>query len=119
MINRRVINLGLLVALVAAAGFGVFAATSGGRSASTGDARACAAFWDWYNQTGSPAPVLTAYQQATTEPLIDDLSAVADGLKALAKEAGHDQAAGPALTQGAALKAEQDCISAGIANPLS
>jgi hypothetical protein len=114
-----VINIGLLVVLVIAAGVGIFAATSGGRSASTGDARACNAFWNWYNQTGSAAPVLTAYQEATTEPLIGDLSTVADGLKALAKEAGHDQTAGQALTQSAALKAEGDCINAGYANPLS
>ena len=119
MINRRVINIGLVAALVIAAGIGVFAAVSGGRSASTGDARACGAFWSWYNQTGSAAPVLTAYREATTEPLIGDLREVSNGLKALAREAGQDQTAGQALTQSAALKAEQDCISAGIANPLS
>jgi hypothetical protein len=119
VINRRVINISLVAALVIAAAIAVFAATSGGRSASTGDARACSAFWSWYNQTGSAAPVLTAYQEATTEPLIGDLSAVADGLRAVARETGHDQTAGQALTQGAALRAEADCINAGIANPMS
>jgi hypothetical protein len=118
-INRRLINTGLLAALVIAAVIGVFAATSGGKSTSSGDARACDAFWTWYNQTGSAAPMLTAYQEATSEPLAGDLRAVAQGLQAQATAAGQDETASQALTQGAALKAEGDCVSDGYANPLS
>ena len=118
-INRRLINTGLLAALVIAAVIGIFAATSGGKSTSSGDARACSAFWTWYNQTGGAAPMLTAYKEATSEPLADDLREVAQGLQAQAKEAGQDETASQALTQSAALKAEGDCINDGYANPLS
>jgi hypothetical protein len=110
--RRRVISIGILAVLVIAAGVGVFAATSGGRSASTGNTQACSAFWSWHNQTGSATPVLTAYKEATTEPLIDDLREVSEGLKDLAREANQDQTAAQALTQSSALSAEADCIQA-------
>lgn len=124
VVSRRLINAGLLAVLVAGAGVGLIAALSGGHAASTGDARACGAFWAWYNQQsgGAPPPgdpAFTAYQEATTEPLAQDLRGVSDGLKALAREAGQDQAPGQALTDSAALSAERDCASLGVANPLS
>ena len=119
--RRRVISIGILVVLVIAAGVGIFAATSGGPPAGTGNAQACSAFWNWYDQTGSATPVLTAYTEATTEPLIDDLHDVSEGLKDLAREreANQDQTAGEALTQSSAFSAEADCIHAGYTNPLS
>lgn len=124
VVNRRLINIGLLAALVIGAGVGVIAAVSGGHAASTGDARACGAFWAWYNQQSGDAPapgdpVYTAYQEATTDPLAQDLRGVSDGLKALAREAGQDQTPGQSLTDNAALNAERDCTNLGVANPLS
>ena len=126
VVNRRLINISLLAALVIGGGIGVIAAVSGGHAASTGDAKACGAFWTWYDHQqrvdAVPAPgdpVFTAFQEATTEPLAQDLRAVSDGLTALAREAGHDQTPGLALTENASLSAERDCTNAGVANPLS
>jgi hypothetical protein len=116
--NRRVIGIGLLAAAVIAAGVVAFAVISEKRSASPGDTRACGAFWAWDDRKGPATPVLTAYQEATSEPLAEDLREVSRGLQALAREAGHDQTAGQALTENAALAAERDCISAGVGNPL-
>lgn len=123
-VNRRLINFGLLAALVIGAGVGVIAAVSGGHAASTGDARACGAFWAWYDQQSGDAPapsdpVYTAYQEATTTSLGLYLRALSDGLKALAREAGQDQTPGQSLTDNAALAAERDCTNLGVANPLS
>ncbi len=82
---RRVVNIGLLVVAVIAIGAAVVAATTGGRSANSGNAQACNAFWNWYDATGSTTPVLSAYQEATTQPLIADLYNVSVGLKGQGK----------------------------------
>lgn len=116
--RRRVIGFGLLAAAVIAGGVIAFVVVSGGPSASAGDTRACDAFWAWDDKKGpATAPVLTAYREATTEPLAQDLHDVSDGLKALAREAGHDQTPGQALTENASLSAERDCTSLGVINP--
>jgi hypothetical protein len=117
--HRRVVNIGLLVvAAIAVAGAAV-AATSGGRAASSGDAQACNAFWNWYNSTGGTAPVLGAYQEATTQPLIADLYNVSVGLKDQGKGLNGNEAANQAFAQRYAARAETDCTNAGYADPSS
>jgi hypothetical protein len=116
---RRVVNIGLLVVAVIAVGAAVIAATTGGRSANSGNAQACNAFWNWYNSTGSTTPVLSAYQKATTQPLIADLYSVSVGLKGQGKGLNGNKAANAAFAQAAAPKVETDCTNAGYADPTS
>jgi hypothetical protein len=116
---RRVINVGLLVVAALAVGGAAIAATSGGHSANTGNAAACTAFWNWYDATGNTAPAVTAYKQATTQPLIDDLYNVSVGLRDQGKGLNGNKAANAAFAQAAASKVETDCTDAGYADPAS
>jgi hypothetical protein len=116
---RRLINIGLLVIAVIAVGAAVIAATSGGRSASTGNAQACNSFWTWYDATGSSTPVLSAYQDATTQPLIADLYNVSVGLKDQAKGLNGNKSANAAFAQNAAGSVLTDCTNAGYPDPAS
>jgi hypothetical protein len=116
---RRMVNIGLLVIAVIAVSAAAIAATSGGRSASTGNAQACNAFWNWYDSTGSTTPALTAYQDATTQPLIADLYNVSVGLRDQGKGLNGNKAANAAFAQNAASKVETDCTNAGYADPAS
>ncbi len=116
---RRVVNISLLVVAILAVGGAAIAATSGGHSASTGNAQACTAFWNWYDSTGSTTPALTAYKNATTQPLIADLYNVSVGLQDQAKGLGGNKAANAAFAQTAAGKVETDCTNAGYADPAS
>ena len=116
---RRAINIALIVAAVIAVGAAAIAATSGGRSANSGNAAACNAFWNWYDSTGSTTPVLSAYQQATTQPLIADLYNVSVGLKDQGKGLGGNKAANAAFAQNAGSKVVNDCTNAGYADPQS
>jgi hypothetical protein len=117
--RRRMINIGLLVVAVVAVAAAAIAATTGGRSSGTGNARACNAFWNWYNSTGNTTPVLSAYKEATTQPLIADLYNVSVGLKDQGKGLNGNKAANQALAQQYAVKAETDCDNAGYADPAS
>jgi hypothetical protein len=114
---RRLVNIALIVIAILAVGAGVIAATSGGRSAQTGNAQACNAFWNWDDATGPTAPVLTAYQKATTQPLTDDLYNVSVGLKDQGKGLNGNKAANAALAQQYASKVEADCTNAGYPDP--
>lgn len=114
---RRVINIALVVVAVLAIGAAVIAAKSGGRSSSTGNARACDAFWSWYDATGSTTPAVSAYKQATTEPLIADLYNVSVGLTGTAKGLNGNKAANAAFAQSAAGKVTGDCTNAGYPDP--
>jgi hypothetical protein len=119
MTPRRIINLGLLVVALIAVGAAVIAATTGGRSAGTGDAQACNAFWNWSDQTGGTTPVLSAYKQATTQPLIADLYNVSVGLQDKGKGLGGNKAANAAFAQSAASNVQTDCTGAGYPDPES
>ena len=90
-----------------------------GHSANTGNAQACNAFWTWYDSTGSTTPALSAYQKATTQPLIDDLYNVSVGLKDQGKGLNGNKAANAAFAQNAASKVETDCTNAGYNDPES
>jgi hypothetical protein len=114
---RRLVNIGLLVAVLLAVGGAAIAATSGGHSSSTGNAAACTAFWNWYDSTGSSTPALTAYKDATTQPLIADLYNVSVGLRDQGKGLGGNKAANKAFAQTAAGKVMTDCTNAGYADP--
>ena len=114
---RRIVNISLLVVAIIAIGAAVIAATSGGRGSSSGNAQACNAFWNWYNATGRTAPALTAYKEATTQPLIDDLYNVSVGLQDKAKGLNGNKAANAAFAQSAGDKVSTDCTSAGYADP--
>ena len=116
---RRLVNIGLIVVALVAVGGAAIAATSGGHSSNTGNARACTAFWNWYDSTGSTTPALTAYKKATTQPLIADLYNVSVGLQDQAKGLGGNKAANAAFAQTAAGKVETDCTNAGYADPAS
>ncbi len=116
---RRLVNIGLLVIAVIIAAATVIAATTGGRSASTGNAQACNAFWPWYDGTGGSAPLLSAYEQATTQPLIDDLYDVSVGLKDQAKGLNGNKSANAAFARNAADNVLTDCINAGYPDPAS
>lgn len=117
--RRRVINIGLLVVAVIAIAGAAVAATAGGKSANSGNAEACNAFWNWFDATGNTAPVLSAYQKATTQPLIADLYNVSVGLKDQGKGLNGNKAANQAFAQQYAGKAETDCTNAGYADPSS
>lgn len=114
---RRIVNIGLLVVAIIAIGAAAIAATSGGRSSTSGNAQACNAFWNWYNSTGSTAPALSAYKEATTQPLIADLYNVSVGLRDQAKGLNGNKAANAAFAQSAGDKVSTDCTSAGYADP--
>jgi hypothetical protein len=114
---RRVVNIILIVVALLAVGGGVMAATSGGRTAKTGNAAACNAFWNWDDATGPTAPVLSAYKEATTQPLTDDLYDVSVGLKNQGKGLNGNKAANAALAQQFATKVEADCTNAGYPDP--
>src|ERR1700691_2411675 len=116
---RRVINISLLVVAIIVVGAAAIAATTGGRSASTGNAQACTAFWNWYDSTGSTTPAVTAYQKATTQPLIADLYNVSVGLRNQGKGLNGNKAANSAFAQSAASKVQTDCTNAGYADPAS
>jgi hypothetical protein len=114
---RRVVNIALIVVAIIAVGAGVIAARSGGRSSASGNAQACNAFWSWDDSTGATAPVLSAYQKATTQPLKDDLYDVSVGLRDQGKGLNGDKQANTALAQQYASKAEADCTNAGYPDP--
>ena len=114
---RRLVNIALIVVAIIAVGAAVIAATSGGRAAETGNAQACNAFWTWDDSTGSTTPVLSAYRQATTQPLIADLYNVSLGLKDQGKGLNGDKQANAALAQQYASKVEADCTNAGYPDP--
>lgn len=115
---RRVVNIALIVIAILIVGAGVVAATSGGRSTQSGNAQACDAFWSWDDDaTGGPGPVLNAYQQATTQPLIADLYNVSVGLRDQGKGLNGDKQANKALAQQFAVKVETDCTKAGFPDP--
>ena len=118
---RRVVNIALIVVAVIAVGAAVIAATSGGRSAQSGNAQACNAFWTWDDSTAATAtataPVLSAYQKATTQPLIADLYNVSLGLRDQGKGLNGDKQANAAFAQQYAGKAEDDCTNAGYPDP--
>jgi threonine/homoserine efflux transporter RhtA len=116
---RRVINIALVVVAVLAIGAAVIAARSGGRTSNTGNARACGAFWNWYDGTGGAAPAVSAYRQATTQPLIADLYNVSVGLTDKAKGLNGNKAANAAFAQSAAGKVMDDCATAGYPDPAS
>ncbi|MGH2927018.1 MAG: hypothetical protein ACRDL8_02310 [Solirubrobacteraceae bacterium] len=117
MSPRRVVNIGLLVLGAMAVGGAALAATSGGHSASTGNAQACDAFWNWYDSTGSTPPAATAYHKATTQPLIADLYNVSVGLRDQAKGLNGDKAANAAFAQKAANLVIDDCTKVGYPDP--
>ncbi len=117
---RRLVNIALIVAGIIAVGAVAIAATTGGRSAHTGNAQACNAFWSWYDSTdGTTAAVLSAYQQATTTPLMADLYNVSVGLKDQAKGLNGNKTANAAFAQNAAGQVQTDCTNAGYSDPAS
>jgi hypothetical protein len=116
---RLIVNVSLIVVAVLAVGGALIAATSGGRSAGTGDAQACNAFWNWYDQAGSTAPVVGAYKEATTQPLIADLYNVSVGLQDKAKGLDGNKTANAAFAQSAANNVQNDCTGAGYPDPES
>jgi hypothetical protein len=116
---RRIVNIIILVVAAIAIGAAVIAATSGGKTAGTGNATACNAFWNWYDQTGSSAPVVNAYKEATTQPLIADLYNVHIGLTDQGKGLNGNKAANAAYAQTAATSVYNDCTSAGYPDPES
>jgi hypothetical protein len=116
---RRIVNICLVVVAVIAIGAAVIAANSGGKTAGTGNATARNAFWGWYDGTASSAPVVDAYKEATTQPLIADLYNVSVGLRDQGKGLNGNKAANSAFAQSAASKVETDCTNAGYADPAS
>jgi len=80
--TKRRLNIALVILGVIVVVAVFIAARAGGSSSATGNATACNAYWTWYDdQTGTSTAVYTAYQKATTQPLIQDLQALAEGLK--------------------------------------
>ena len=114
---RRVVNIALIVIAIMIVGAGVIAATSGGRSSQSGNAQACDAFWSWDDGTGGAGPVVSAYQKATTQPLVADLYNVSVGLKGQGKGLNGDKQANEALAKQFATKVETDCTKAGYPDP--
>jgi hypothetical protein len=117
-----VVNIALIVIAVLVVGSGVVAATSGGLSSQSGNAQACGAFWTWDDATTAatapaPGPVLSAFKQATTQPLIADLYNVSVGLNDQGKGLGGDKQANAAFARQYATKAETDCTKAGYPDP--
>ncbi len=91
----------------------------GGGQRIRGTLRRAHAFWNWYDATGSTTPALTAYKEATTQPLIADLYNVSVGLRDQGKGLNGNKAANAAFAQSAASKVETDCTNAGYADPAS
>ena len=116
---RRVINLALVAVAVIAVVVAVITASSGGRTSASGNAQACDAFWSWYDSTGRTAPALTAYQKATTQPLIADLYNVSVGLRDQGKGLNGNKAANAAFAQSSGDKVVDDCSNAGYPDPSS
>ena len=86
MITKRRLNIALAVLAVIVVVAVFIAARAGGSSSATGDAAACNAYWAWYDSAGNPTgnsstAVYDAYKEATTQPLINDLHALAEGLQ--------------------------------------
>jgi hypothetical protein len=86
MITKRRLNIALVVLGVIVVVAVFIAARAGGSSTATGDASACNAYWAWYDDstgdgTGTSTAVYDAYKEATTQPLISDLHALAQGLQ--------------------------------------
>jgi hypothetical protein len=116
---RRIVNICLVVVAAIAIGIAVITATSGGSTAGTGNATACNAFWGWYDQTAGSAPLLNAYKEATTQPLIADLYNVSVGLQDKGKGLNGNKAANLAFAQGSGNKVYNDCTNAGYPDPES
>ena len=116
---RRVINIGLIVIAGIVVLVAAITAASGGKTSASGDAQACNAFWSWYDSTGLTAPAITAYKDATTQPLIADLYNVSVGLQDKAKGLNGNKAANAAFAQTAANSADNDCTNAGYPDPES
>ena len=116
---RRRLNIALIASAVVVVGSLTIAGAVGGRSASSGNAQACGAFWNWHYQASaaSTAPMLSAYKEATTQPLIADLYNVSVGLKGQAKGLFGNKAANAAFAQSAANLVKGDCTSVGYPNP--
>jgi hypothetical protein len=111
------VNIALIIIAILGVGAGVTAATARGRSSQSGNAQACSAFWSWDDGTGGTGPVVSAYQKATTQPLIADLYNVSVGLSDQGKGLGGDKAANAAFAHQYATKAETDCTKAGYPDP--
>jgi hypothetical protein len=116
---RRIVNICLVVVAVIAIGAAVIAATSGGKTAGTGNATACDAFWGWYDGTAGSAPLVNAYKEATTQPLIADLYNVHVGLTDQGKGLNGNKAANLTYAQSAGNNVYNDCTSAGYPDPES
>jgi hypothetical protein len=116
---RRVINIGLLVIAGVAVLVAALTAASGGKTAATGNAQACNSFWSWYDSTGLTTPAISAYKDATTQPLIADLYNVSVGLPDKAKGLNGNKAANASFAQTAANSVVNDCTNAGYPDPAS
>ena len=116
---RRIINICIVVVAAIAIGAAVIAATSGGKTAGTGNATACNAFWGWYDGTAGSAPLVNAYKEATTQPLIADLYSVHVGLTDQGKGLNGNKAANLAFAQSSGNKVYNDCTNAGYPDPES
>jgi len=116
---RRLINIGLLVVAAIAVITALVTASSGGKTAATGNALACNSFWTWYDSTGGSAPAVTAYKSATTQPLIADLYNVSVGLQNKAKGLNGNKSANASFAQTAANSVVNDCTNAGYPDPAS
>jgi hypothetical protein len=88
LITKRRLNIALAVLGVIVVIAVFIAARAGGSSSATGDAAACNAYWAWYDDpTGASAnstintALYDAYKEATTQPLINDLHALAEGIQ--------------------------------------
>jgi hypothetical protein len=88
VVTKRRLNIALAVLAVIVVVAVFVAARAGGSQSSTGDATACNAYWAWYDDpTGSSAnstintALYDAYREATTQPLISDLHALAEGVQ--------------------------------------
>jgi hypothetical protein len=86
VVTKRRLNIALAVLAVVVVVAVFIAARAGGSQSSTGNASACNAYWTWYddstgNGQGTSTAVYDAYKDATTQPLINDLHALAEGLQ--------------------------------------
>jgi hypothetical protein len=88
VITKRRLNIALAILGVIVVIAVFVAARAGGSSSATGDASACNAYWAWYDDpTGATAnspiniALYDAYKEATTQPLISDLKALAEGVQ--------------------------------------
>jgi hypothetical protein len=86
VVTKRRLNIALAVLAVIVVVAVFVAARAGGSQSATGDAAACNAYWTWYddstgNGQGTSTAVYDAYKEATTQPLINDLHALAEGLQ--------------------------------------